>query len=114
VGLKDKIRKLEKAVGGNRIAFELVDGTRFVFDPAEVGPAMFAYFAASARAVYRGEERPDPPEIIRAMARARDREAAFRQVFPESLAHSPLFDQDALVERGEIVPRPIVPSEILA
>ena len=116
MGLRRTVKRLEKIVGGNRESFELHDGTRFFFDPDEVLPQMFAYFAASARAVHRGEERPYAPPIIYAIARARDRESAYLRVFPQSPAGSSMnfFDQDALLARGEVVPRPIVPSEPIA
>jgi hypothetical protein len=51
---------------------------------------------------------PEPPETIKAIARARDRGAALNQLYPSgSFAVFP-YDVEALVERGELVPRSMV------
>ena len=109
---RGKLRRIEKALRGNVGAIELTDGTTFYFDPQAVIEEMFAFFSASLRGVYHGKKRPEPPEVIRAIAKARDRKRAYRTVFPDGAAFMVL-DEEALVGRGEIVPRRISPSEKL-
>jgi hypothetical protein len=97
---------------GTLEAIEQRDGTMFYFEPEEVSKDMFLFFSNSLIAVYHGEERPDPPQVVHAIARARDREKAFRTVFPEGPSFFVL-DERALIEHGKIVPRRIAPSEKL-
>jgi hypothetical protein len=50
---------------------------------------------------------PKPPEIVRAIARAKDWGAALNQVFSATFDIFP-YDVEALVEHGEIVPHSLV------
>jgi hypothetical protein len=109
MGLRDKLARLEKAMQGNLSSIELADGSHHWFDPQETGIEIFLYFSASLRTVYHGKPRPEPPEIVRAVAAARDRSKALAQI-PRT--HLPL-DAEALVERGEFVPRPLVRSKAI-
>jgi len=86
---RGKLRRIEKALKGNIGAIELADGSTFYFDPEAVFEEMFAFFSSSLRAVHRGEARREPPEIIRAVAKARDREKAYRTVFPQGGLYDP-------------------------
>jgi len=55
-------------------------------------------------------ERPEPPELVKALAQAKDRHAAFSRVFDgwnAGLFPYP-YDVEALLERGEIVPISLV------
>jgi hypothetical protein len=51
---------------------------------------------------------PDPPETLRAITRAKDRRAAFKQVYHRGAFDIFPYDIEALVERGELVPRSMV------
>jgi hypothetical protein len=97
---------------GNLGYIEQADGTTFYFDPEEVTKEMFLFFSESLDAVYRGEERPEPPQIVHAIAGASDRGKAFRTVFPEGASFFVL-DERALIEHGKIVKRRISTSEKL-
>ena len=106
MGLKGKLDKLQKAMRGRLASFELADGTRFFFDPQETFKATFLFFTACMAADCKGEPRPEPPEVLRAVAGARGRGAALYSVMGDS-SHLPL-DRTALVERGELVNRSLV------
>jgi hypothetical protein len=112
MAIKDKLKRIQKAMQGQLTYIELADGSTFYFDPEETTKEMFLFFSESLDAVYRGEERPEPPQIVHAIAAARDREQAFRTVFPEGASFFVL-DERALIEHGKIVKRRISTSEKL-
>jgi hypothetical protein len=54
-------------------------------------------------------EQPEPPELVKALARARARRRAYADFTEGAGMFSDLpYDVEALVERGEIVPRSLV------
>jgi hypothetical protein len=103
VGLRDKLRRLEKAAQGKLSHFELADGQRYYFDPQETFSTTFRFFTDSMRADYRHEPRPEPPDLLKAVADAKDRGEAFSRIMG-GCSHLPL-DREGLVEHGEFVPR---------
>ena len=108
MGLKGCLRRLRKAAQGQLNSFELADGSRCWFHPEEAWVTLFRYWSESLRAVYHQTPRPEPPEILEVVARARDRESAFRQIYAQAPAPWCPLDVEALIERGELVPRPLV------
>ena len=106
MGLKDKIKKLEKVVQGSTESFELSDGTRYHFDPTKTFSQTFLHFTNVLRADYARSSRPEPPEILRAVARAKNRRRALAKVMRGSSFLA--YEEDALVERGKLIPRSLV------
>jgi hypothetical protein len=106
MGLKGKLDRLQKTMQGKLSSFELADGRRHYFDPTEAFKDSFLFFTACMTADCKGEPRPEPPEVLRAVAAARDRGAALFSVMGDS-SHLPL-DRTALLERGELVNRSLV------
>jgi hypothetical protein len=104
--LRDKLRRLEKVARGRLSSFELRDGQRYYFDPQEAWKITFRFFADSMDADYKREVRPEPPDLLKAVADARDRREALNLVM-DGGSHLPL-DREALVERGEFAPRSLV------
>jgi hypothetical protein len=106
VGIRGKLKRLERDARGSLESFRLEDGSRFYFDP--MGVELFLHSMDCLRAQGTGEPFPEPPEVVKAIARAKNREVAYHQV--RSGASWDLFpyDVEALVERGEIVPRSLV------
>jgi hypothetical protein len=104
MGLRDELSRLRASLRGELESFELTDGNRFWFDPQAVGAELFLHGCACLRAG-APENRPEPPEILRALVRAKDRRAAFH-----ALAPNPMFpySYEAFVERGELVHRSMV------
>jgi hypothetical protein len=68
----------------------------------------FLHSMACLRAQGECEPFPEPPATVKAIARARDREATLNQLYSSgSFGVSP-YEVEALVERGELVPRSLV------
>jgi hypothetical protein len=109
MALKGKVARLQKLLRGSLESFELQDGRRYYFDPEEAYKATFLYFTDSMTADYGCKPRPEPPEVLRAVADAGDRVQALSRVMGD-YSHLPI-DREALVERGEFVPRPLVASQ---
>jgi hypothetical protein len=107
MGLKAKLGKLQRAMLGKLDSFELADGTRFFFDRQEAFSQAFMFFSDSMKADHNGEPRPAPPEILRAVAGARDRADALSRALG-GFAHLLPVDEGALLSRGEFVGRSLV------
>ena len=81
-----------------------MDGSRFYYD--RQSGEVFLHICECLRN-HDKPERPEPPEIVKALARARDRQAAYSEVFGSYRDMLP-YDEQALVERGEKVPISLV------
>ena len=101
------MRRLQAAVRGTLDYIELADGSRHWYDRAEAAKELYLYSCDCARAG-RVADRPEPPEIVRAVAGARNRRAALERVAPDSPLSFFAFERGPLVERGELVPRSFV------
>jgi hypothetical protein len=105
--VKDKLRRLERAARDHLASFELEDGSRYYYDP--VSPDRFLHTMDCLRAQGDGETTfPEPPETVRALLRAKDRAAALEQVYQSGTFDIFPYEHEALVERGELVPRSMV------
>ncbi len=111
--LRARLEKLQKAARGQLDSFELADGTRYWFSPEQGTRDLFEYWTQSLRAVHHQTPRPEPPEILHAVSRARDREQALRAVEPEGISWLPL-DREALVRDGALRERPLVADRLEA
>jgi hypothetical protein len=107
MGLRDKMRRLENSLRGHLASFELEDGSRHYYDP-ESGE-VFLHSMACLRAQGEGKTTfPEPPETLWAILRAKDRSATLAQVAGAGYSDVFPYDKEALVERGELVPRSMV------
>jgi hypothetical protein len=100
VGLRGRLRRLERNASEDLSSFVLEDGSRYYFDPTS--GELFIFGVECVRIQGTGKSWPEIPETIKALAKARDRRAAFEQVPTGGLFP---FDKDALIERGELVRR---------
>ena len=100
--------RLKRAMRGTMDYIEMADGGRYWFEPEPMRMTLFHYCSDLMRAVYHGTPRPEPPEALRAVAGAADRERAFWQVYPQGIMPWCPLDIEALVGRGEFVPRGLV------
>ncbi len=105
MGLKEKIGRLEKTLRGQLASFELADGSRYFYEPEAAWWQLFLHGSNSLEADYRSEPRPEPPEILKAAARAKDRRSAVGQLYAQDPGPLTAYELEALVERGEFVPR---------
>ena len=106
--MRDKLRRLERAMQGNLEPIPLRDGSIAYINSEKALQEVFLYFSASLRADYNRSPRPKPPECLEVVAGAKDRHAALDRVMGGT-THLPL-DEEALVERGDLVPRQMAPS----
>jgi hypothetical protein len=108
--LKRRLRRIEKAAREHVACIELEDGSRYNYDAEQTAIELFLYLSDCLRAQYAGRKRAAPPEVIHAVAKAKNREAALRQLYSGGrVGHLPL-EVDALIERGEFVHRSLVAS----
>jgi hypothetical protein len=76
--MRSKLRRLENAARGHLASFELEDGSRFYWD--RQSGELFLHICDCLRH-HHEPERPEPPELVKALARAKDRRAAYSEVF---------------------------------
>jgi hypothetical protein len=107
VGIRDKLKRLEQAARGSLEYIELEDGSLFWFDHVEAGKALFLFGVDCGRADYVAE-RPEPPEIVEALVRAKDRRAAFETLYGDAIALWFPYELAPFFESGELVHRSIV------
>ncbi len=102
--MRGRLRRLQAKLRGQFDYFELEGGGKHWYDPQAVGAELFLHGCACLRAG-APENRPEPPEIVRALARAKDRRAAF-----DALAPNPLwpYELEPFFERGELVHRSMI------
>ena len=106
MGLRDKMRALERMAQDHVRSFELADGGRFYYDPQSA--EMFLHICDCLRN-HDKPERPEPPELVKAIARAKDRRAAYGQATAGACIFAEFpYDAEALIEHGEIVPVSLV------
>ncbi len=108
MGLRGKLKSLEKALRGNLDSFELSDGTRYYFSLEETWETAFIHMTDCLRAQAEGVSFPEPPEICHAIARAKDRRGALEAIGGGRSALLLPYERDALVERGELIERSMV------
>src|SRR5918997_7174826 len=106
MALRDQLRSLKREMRGSLDSFVLEDGSRFYFDPA--GAELFLHMIDCLHAQGDGEPFPEPPEVVRAIARAKNREVAYEQVRGGASFDLFPYELEPLIECGEIVPRSLV------
>ena len=107
MGLRGWVKRLERGARSNLASFQLEDGSRFYYDPAS--GERFLHSMDCLRAQGEGKATfPEPPESVRALLKAKDRAAALSQLYPTGTFDVFPYDPEAIVERGELVPRSMV------
>ena len=103
--MRGKLRRLEAAMRGNLKSFELLDGSRFYFDPAS--SELFLHWCDCARA---GNARnwPEPPEVMLKLCEAKDVERALEEVQGEATFYSIVYEPEILINERRLEPRPLV------
>ncbi len=103
--MRSKLQRLEQAARGHLKSFELVNGSRFYYDP--LSAELFLHFCEYLR-THDEPERPEPPEVLKALTQAKDRRAAYDEIFGSAYIDMFTYDKQALVERGDLVPISVV------
>ncbi len=90
----------------NLESFILEDGTGYWFDPSS--PEIFLHVVGCLAAQGDGKAFPEPPETWKAVARARNREAALNQVLAGGSFVLCPYEREALAESGQLRPRSLI------
>jgi hypothetical protein len=105
--MRSWIRRLERAASEYLESFELLDGSRYFYNPTSA--ECFLHSMDCLRAQGEGKTTfPEPPETVKALARARDRGAALNRLYPSGSFGVFPYEVEPLLERGELVPRSLV------
>ncbi|HEY6711880.1 MAG TPA: hypothetical protein VI055_06380 [Rubrobacter sp.] len=91
-----RLKQLQRSAKGRVGSFTLEDGRGYYYRPDRAAEALFVHGGAVRRARYLGDPLPEPPEILLAIAHARDRRTVVRELLGE---FSP-YDRDRLIEGG--------------
>jgi hypothetical protein len=105
MGLRDKLRRLQKAAEGEIESFELLDGSRYYFDVT--APMMFMHFMDCLHAG-SAHNWPEPPELLRKVCEAKDVEAALRKVGGGTFIDIAAYDRDVLIGERRLQPASFV------
>jgi hypothetical protein len=106
MGFRGKLKRLERGAREDLACFVLEDGSRYYYNPTSA--ECFLHSMDCLRAQGDCEPFPEPPETLKAIARARDRGAALNQLYPSGTFGIFPYEVEALIERGELVPRSLV------
>ncbi len=108
-----RLRRLTAALTGSHLNYiEQADGSRYYFNPESL--ELFLFGIDSLKRHYRGESLDDPPELLHAIANAKDRRAALVKVFGDVTVSMLPYELEPLVERGELVERSLVAGHPLS
>ena len=102
---RSTIRRLQEALRGNLESIELLDGSRFYYDPMEAYKELFL----CAYGLQLGQV-GEPPEFYLKLTQAKDPVAVLERLAPENPQHafvnpSALYDRDVLINERRLVPR---------
>lgn len=99
------IKRLEHAARGELASFELLDRSRYYFDPASPELFMHWYECGKAGSAHNW---PDPPEVMRKLVQAKDVERAIELVRGEGSWDFFVYDIEVLVAERRLEPRGLV------
>ena len=109
MGLRDELRRVRASLRGELESFDLEGGGTHWYDPHAVGAELFVHGCACLRAG-APENRPEPPEILLTLAKARNRRAAFAAVAPNPALFP--YEREAFVESGDLVHRSMIAGRV--
>ena len=112
--MRGRLKRLEQAARSNLESFELLDGSRYYYDPLEVAEELFLFGIDCFRADSASEWPEPPPEIY---LKARDPDAVLERFVPSDkpawFIELP-YDRDVLISERRLEPVPNEPVEDLS
>jgi hypothetical protein len=99
------VKRLERASREDLASFELLDGSRYYFDPAS--PELFMHWCECGK-VGSAHHWPEPPEVLRKLCEARDVERAIEFVRGEGSWDFIPYDIEVLISERRLEPRGLV------
>jgi len=109
MGLKGRLRQLQKTARGRLAWLDLPDGTSFYYNPEMTLPGLFRFAGDGLRAIRAGRDLPEPPEVLRvigSLPTREDRECAFTAIYPKPSKPFVAYDVELFLASGEIKPHP--------
>jgi hypothetical protein len=103
VGLRGRLKKLERVARGSLVSFELLDGRLYYYNPQTM--ELFMHWSKCLSAG-NPDKWPEPPEAVRRVTEAKDPEAALESI--SGGAEWLPYDREALLRDREIRPRSLV------
>ena len=102
--LRDALSRLRREMRGEMESFELMDGSRYYFDPASWD--LFEHWMECGKA---GSARnwPPPPEVVQKLTEAKDVARAIEKVRGEGW-NALVYDEETLIRERRLKPRPLV------
>ena len=104
MGLRGWVKRLEHAARGDLESFELLDGSRYYFDPTSWELFDHYYKCGTAGSVHYW---PEPPEVVRKLTQAKDVARAIDKVRGEGWSFL-VYDEEVLITERRLEPRPLV------
>jgi hypothetical protein len=106
MGLRDKVRTLERMAEGQVESFELLDGSHYYYDHQEAIKGLFLH---SINCLREGNASawPEPPEIYLKVCEAKDPTAVLERFVPpdkEAWFIEMPYERDALIHERRLVP----------
>jgi hypothetical protein len=116
MGLRGRVRRLERHANEGLESFELLDGSLYYYDRLETYKELFLH--ACDLQLGKGEW-PEPPEVYRKMCEAKDPAEVLEKFKPEEPQRAfvnltELYDMDVLVNERRLVPLYHAPVEDLS
>lgn len=105
MGLKDKMRRLERAAEGELESFELLDGFRYYFD--RTSGKLFLHWCECLRAD-SAHHWPEPPEVYKKLTEAKYPERALDKIHGEGSFSTFVYDPEVLINERRLEPRGLV------
>jgi hypothetical protein len=107
MGLRSWMKRMERAAKGNMASFELLDGSRYYFDPLSWD--LFMHWCECIRAG-SAHNWPQAPEVLRKVCEAKDVERALEEVLGEGTWGTFVYDPEVLINERRLEPRGLVTS----
>ena len=103
MGLRARLERLERVARGTLVSFELLDGSRFYYNPQTL--ELFMHWTDCLKAG-NPDKWPEAPEAVRKVTEAKNPEAALERI--SGGAEWLPYDRKALLREREIRPRSLV------
>jgi hypothetical protein len=110
VSLRAWLKRLERGARGEMGSFELLDGSRYYFDP--LSGELFLHWCDCIRAG-NPPDWPEPPEVVRKLCEARDVRRALEELTDPGVVGTSgftclVYDAETLINERRLEPRSLV------
>jgi hypothetical protein len=103
--MRSKLRRLERTARGHLASFELLDGSRYYFDPTSA--ELFLHWCECLRAD-SAHHWPEPPETYKKLTEAKYPERALDEIGSGGSFGTFVYDPEVLINERRLEPRGLV------